>query len=339
MSLKEQYWRYSLVIIILLLGTIIFFKSLPFISGILGAMTIYILLRNQMLYLTVKKRMRPSLMAALLLVETILCFLVPLSLVVWLFVSKLQEINLDPHSMIAPAEHVADLIEQRIGYDVMSKSNVDSLLSMLPKIGQMLMGSISSFAINVVVLLFVLYFMLIGGTRMEEYVSDILPFNKRNKQSILHEFNMIVKSNAIGIPLLALIQGVVAMIGYFIFGVPSPLLWGFLSCFATVIPIVGTALVWAPLALYMGMTGHWGAAIGLAVYAVIVIANVDNLVRFMLQKKMADTHPLITIFGVIIGLSLFGFMGVIFGPLLLAIFAFCVNIFKEEYLGEDRKYQ
>ena len=339
MSLKEQYWRYSLVIIILLLGTIIFFKSLPFISGILGAMTIYILLRNQMLYLTVKKRMRPSLMAALLLVETILCFLVPLSLVVWLFVSKLQEINLDPHSMIAPAEHVADLIEQRIGYDVMSKSNVDSLLSMLPKIGQMLMGIISSFAINVVVLLFVLYFMLIGGTKMEEYVSDILPFNKRNKQSILHEFNMIVKSNAIGIPLLALIQGVVAMIGYFIFGVPSPLLWGFLSCFATVIPIVGTALVWAPLVLYMGMTGHWGAAIGLAVYAVIVIANVDNLVRFMLQKKMADTHPLITIFGVIIGLSLFGFMGVIFGPLLLAIFAFCVNIFKEEYLGEDRKYQ
>lgn len=60
MSLKEQYWRYSLVIIILLLGTIIFFKSLPFISGILGAMTIYILLRNQMLYLTVKKRMRPE---------------------------------------------------------------------------------------------------------------------------------------------------------------------------------------------------------------------------------------------------------------------------------------
>lgn len=333
MSLKEQYWRYSLVIIILLLGTIIFFKSLPFISGILGAMTIYILLRNQMLYLTVKKRMRPSLMAVLLLVETILCFLVPLSLVVWLFVSKLQEVNLDPHSMIAPVEHVADLIEQRIGYDVMSKSNVDSLLSMLPKVGQMLMGSISSFGINVVVLLFVLYFMLIGGTKMEEYVSDILPFNKRNKRNILHEFNMIVKSNAIGIPLLALIQGVVAMIGYFIFGVPSPLLWGFLSCFATIIPIVGTALIWVPLALYMGLTGHWGMAIGLAIYAIVVIANVDNLVRFMLQKKMADTHPLITIFGVIIGLSLFGFMGVIFGPLLLAIFAFCVNIFKEEYLG------
>lgn len=82
----------------------------------------------------------------------------------------------------------------------------------------------------------------------------------------------------------------------------------------------------------MGLSGDWGHAIGLTVYAIIVIANVDNLIRFVLQKKMADTHPLITIFGVVIGLSLFGFMGVIFGPLLLSIFILCVNIFKEEYL-------
>jgi len=336
MNLKEQYWRYSLVIIILLLGTLIFLKILPFFSGILGAMTIYILLRNQMLYLTERRRMKRSVMAILLLCETILCFLIPLSLVVWVFVSKLQAINLDPRGLVVPVEHVADLIQEKVGYDLLSKENIDTILSVLPKIGQMLMGSISSFAINVVVLLFVLYFMLIGGKNMEAYVNDLLPFNKRNKENMLHEFNMIVKSNAIGIPLLALIQGAVAMVGYFIFGAPSPVLWGFVSCFATIIPIVGTALIWAPLALYMGMTGHWGMAIGLAVYAFVVIANVDNLIRFMLQKKMADTHPLITIFGVVIGLSLFGFMGVIFGPLLLAIFVFCVNIFKEEYLeGED----
>ena len=330
MSLKEQYWRYSLVAIILLLGILIFFQILPFFSGILGAMTIYILLRNQMMYLTEKKRMKRSIMA-------ILCFLIPLSIVVWVFVNKLQAINLDPHSLIAPVEHVAELIREKVGYDLLSKGNIDTILAALPKVGQFLMGSISSFTINVVVLLFVLYFMLIGGRDMEEYVSDILPFNKRNKKNILHEFNMIVKSNAIGIPLLAVIQGAVATLGYFIFGAPSPVLWGFLSCFATIIPIVGTALIWAPLALYMGMTGHWGMAIGLAVYALVVISNVDNLVRFMLQKKMADTHPLITIFGVVIGLSLFGFMGVIFGPLLLSIFVFCVNIFKVEYLeGEVR---
>ena len=76
-------------------------------------------------------------------------------------------------------------------------------------------------------------------------------------------------------------------------------------------------------------------AIGLAIYSLIVVGNLDNLIRSMLQKKMADTHPLITIFGVFIGLSLFGFMGVIFGPVLLAIFVLCIEIFREEYLDDD----
>ena len=90
--------------------------------------------------------------------------------------------------------------------------------------------------------------------------------------------------------------------------------------------------MWLPLALYMGLDGNWGAGIGLAMYGGLVVTQIDNLVRMVMQKKMADTHPLVTIFGVFIGLSLFGFMGVIFGPLLLEMFVFCVNIFKKRYL-------
>ena len=178
--------------------------------------------------------------------------------------------------------------------------------------------------------------MLIGGAKMEKYVYSILPFSDENKKNVLNEINMIVTSNAIGIPLLAIIQGLIALLGYWIFDVPSPFLFGFLTCFATIIPVVGTALVWLPLALYMTLTGDWVNAAGLAAYALIIITNVDNLIRFILQKKMADTHPLITIFGVIIGLSLFGFMGIIFGPLLISIFILCFNIFKEKYLDNAR---
>ena len=126
--------------------------------------------------------------------------------------------------------------------------------------------------------------------------------------------NRIVTSNAIGIPLLAVIQGGIAMAGYFIFGAPNALLFGFLTCFATVIPLVGTALIWLPPCCIHWAVG-WVNAAGLAAYALIIITNVDNLIRFMLQKKMANIHPLITVFGVVIGLPLFGFMGVIFGPL------------------------
>lgn len=335
MEIKEQYWRYSLIVIILLLGVVIFFKITPFLGGLLGASTLYVLLRGQMFYLTEKKHWRKWLMALVLLLETIIFCLIPIGLVVWLFVSKLQAVNLDPQSLLEPVQHVADLIREKTGYDVLSRTNLNALLGVLPRIGQVLMGSISSFIINVVVLLLILYFMLTGGKKMEAYVRNILPFNRRYKKDVLHEFHLVVRSNAIGVPVLAVLQGATAFLGYYLFGVPEALLWGVISCFATIIPVIGVAIVWIPLMLYIGVTGHWGMAVGLAVYCLVVVANVDNLIRSVLQKKMADTHPLITIFGVIIGLSLFGFMGVIFGPLLLSVFVLCVEIFREEYLGCD----
>ena len=332
MSKKEQYWKFSLIAIIIGLGIILFKQITPFLGGLLGALTIYILVRKQMMHLTEIRKIKRSISALLITAEAILCFLVPISLTVWLVVSKLQNFNLDPQSIIAPIEEMAGIIKAKTGYDVLGSDTVSFIVSVLPRIGQAVMGGISSFAINLFVLVFVLYFMLIGGSKMEAYINDILPFNATNTKHVIHEINMIVRSNAIGIPLLAIIQGGVAMIGYFIFGAPDALLLGFLTCFATVIPMVGTALVWFPVAVYMAVTGDWFNAIGLAAYGSIIVSQLDNLIRFILQKRMADIHPLITIFGVVIGLSLFGFMGVIFGPLLLSLFFLFVDMFKREYL-------
>ena len=283
-------------------------------------------------YLTQKKKIRKSVTAIILLIEAILCFLVPLSLAVWLLISKLQTVNVDTATFVDTITNLADWIRRKTEYDLLSKENISSIASILPGIGQFLMGGISSFAVNLFVLVFVLYFMLIGGTKMEQYIYELLPFSDSNKKHVMNEINMIVRANAIGIPLLAIIQGAIATLGYYLFDAPSALLFGFLTCFATVIPIVGTTLVWFPLAAYMAISGDWPHAIGLLLYCGLIVTNIDNLIRFILQKKMADTHPLITIFGVVIGLSLFGFMGVIFGPLLISIFILCVNIFKEQYL-------
>ena len=332
MSVKEQYWRYSLIAIIIVLGIVLFQQITPFLGGLLGALTIYILVRKQMIRLTTKRKMKRSTAALLITTEAVFFFLIPISLVVWMLVDKLQNLNLDPQSIIAPIEEIAGIIKSKTGYDVLGSDTTSFIVSALPRIGQAVMGGISSFVVNLFVLVFVLYFMLIGGIKMEAYVNAILPFNATNTEHVIHEINMIVRSNAIGIPLLAGIQGGVAMIGYFIFGAPNALLLGFLTCFATVIPMVGTGLIWFPVAVYMALTGDWPNAIGLAAYGGIIVSQLDNLIRFILQKKMADTHPLITIFGVVIGLSLFGFMGVIFGPLLLSLFFLFVDMFKREYL-------
>lgn len=332
MSVKEQYWRYSLIAIIIVLGIVLFQQITPFLGGLLGALTIYILVRKQMMHLTIKRKMKRSTAALLITTEAVFFFLIPISLVVWMLVDKLQNLNLDPQSIIAPIEEIAGIIKSKTGYDVLGSDTISFIVSALPRIGQAVMGGISSFVVNLFVLVFVLYFMLIGGVKMEAYVNVILPFNATNTEHVIHEINMIVRSNAIGIPLLAVIQGGVAMIGYFIFGAPNASLLGFLTCFATIIPMVGTGLIWFPVAVYMALTGDWPNAIGLAAYGGIIVSQLDNLIRFILQKKMADTHPLITIFGVVIGLSLFGFMGVIFGPLLLSLFFLFVDMFKREYL-------
>lgn len=168
-AFKELYWRYSLFVLILGLGVTIFIELTPFLGGVLGAMTIYVLLRRQMHYLTACRKWRRSLAASLLLGEAVLCFLVPISLIVWMVVNQVQDIALAPESVVEPLKHIAALIHDKTGYNLWQEKNITSLVGVIPRLGQWVLGSIMDFGINIIVLLFVLYFMLIGGLRMEGY--------------------------------------------------------------------------------------------------------------------------------------------------------------------------
>ena len=331
-NFRERYGRYALFVLIFGLGATIFIELTPFLGGLMGAVTLYVLLRGQMVFLTERRRWRPSAAAALLLVEAVLCFLVPLMLVGWMLVVHVQHFAADPQQLLHAVKNLSALLYERTGYDLWQERNMASLIAMLPRVGQYVLGGIVDFAVNIVVLLLVLYFMLTGGRAMEAYVRDLVPFDGGQRDDVIHEMHQIVRSNAIGIPLLAVVQGGVALVGYLIFGVPDPLFWGVLTCFATVIPIVGTALLWLPLAAYLALEGHWTAAVGLAAYGTLVVTHVDNLTRLVLQRRMADIHPLVTVFGVFVGLALFGLMGIIFGPLMLSLFLFCLHIFKRRYI-------
>ncbi len=334
LTVKERYWRYSLFALIAGLGVAILVELAPFFGGLLGAATLYVLLRRQMQFLTLRHRWRRPVAAAVLVAEAILLFLIPLGLLVWMVTAKLQHIALDPQLLIDHLKHVAEVIESRTGYDFLNERDTDSLIAEIPRIGRVVVKGIIDLGVNLIVLIFVLYFMLIGGLRMEQYCREMLPFDRPTSRRVVRSVHLIVRSNAIAIPLLAVAQGVGAYVGYLLFGIQGAWFWAVITGCATILPIVGTALVWVPLGVFLAFENHWGAAIGLELYGVLVITQIDNLGRFIMQKMMADTHPLITIFGVFIGLSLFGFIGVIFGPLMLAMFAFCVGLFKSEYLDE-----
>jgi predicted PurR-regulated permease PerM len=334
--MKEKYFKYSLVLIIIVFGWLIFSGLWSFINGLLGAVTVYVIVKNQMITLTEKKKMNKIAASILILLEVIACVFVPVYIMIWILIGRIQGINIDISELIATVQHFITLIDQKTGYDILSASNVQNLAGYLTTGVQFIISQISGLVVSTIVIVFILYFMLINNRKMESYLFDLLPFADDYKKEVVEEIDVMVRSNAIGIPLLAVVQGVVATLGYWAAGVPSPILFGFLTGFATVIPIIGTGIVWAPLVVYLGLTGNWIATIGLLAYCLLIVTNIDNIIRLIIQKKMADTHPLITVFGVILGLKLFGFWGIIFGPLLISMFFLLLDIFKKEFILKDK---
>jgi predicted PurR-regulated permease PerM len=141
----------------------------------------------------------------------------------------------------------------------------------------------------------------------------------------------IIYSNAVGIPFMMLGQGLVASLVYWAFGVPNIIFWAFMTAVCGLIPMVGTVIVSVPLGIWFVAQGMVMKGIFLMLCGLLVIANIDNLMRIMLNKKISNTHPLIIIFGVILGIPLFGFWGILFGPLMISTFLLLIRIYYREY--------
>ena len=331
---RERIFKVTLVALIVGLGIILFRQARPFFGGILSAFTLYILLRRPTFRLAERLR-RPTLATVIMVLAVILFIAVPLTLIIWFIVSRIQQAEWNVGEIIAPAQQMFDIIEKRFGIDIVSQQTISFVAGKLTALGQSVLGGIGNFFVNLLVAVLLLFFLLNGGRKMEQYLTSIIPMKNINKRETMEKVNKMVKSNAIGIPMVATLQGIIAFIGYMIFDVPNAGLAAIATGFCSIVPIVGTMVVWVPLGIYFMVLGQWGQAIGLLVFSAIFISQSDNLLRFILQKKMADTHPLITIFGVFLGLSLFGFIGIIFGPLLVSLFLLFVDMFRKEYLSDD----
>ena len=328
--MKEQYWKYSLIIFIIGLGILLFRQAQPFMNGILGGFTLYILLRNFSNWLQTK--IKPLLAVWMITIGVTLFILIPVSLFSWAIVSQISGMHFDTQAIIQPALQVIDIIEELTGFDLLSEKSLSFMVVQASSIGQKIMTGVSDLIVNLAVAIMLMFFMLWEGRKMEHYVSTIMPFEESNKREVLNKIQLMVRSNAIGIPLLAVIQGIISLGGYLLCDAPNPYLTALLTAFASIIPLVGTALIWIPVSIYFLIMGEWINALILLGYGGIIISQCDNLIRFLLQKKMANIHPLITIFGVVAGLPIFGFMGIIFGPLLVSLFLLFLDMFRKEYL-------
>lgn len=323
--------RFVLIALVILLVLIIGRELWVYITGLLAASTIYALVRNQMAKLVEKRKWGRSLSAITILIEVIIVFLIPISGIGLMIVNEVSGIQIDIESIKQQIIELIDRIEKMIGTEL-NTPDLSNTGAIITGLAQRLLSGGYSLIINSFIAIFALYFMLINYDSFEKTIYEILPFRRDNKDILKDETKNIIKATAVGIPVVAVLQGIIAYIGYTFFGIDNTVVLAILVSFTTIIPIIGTSLVWLPVGLIPILQGDYVRGALLLVYGLAIIGGSDTVFRFVLQKQIANIHPLITFFGVLMGIPIFGLWGVIFGPLLLSLLILFINMYRRDYI-------
>jgi predicted PurR-regulated permease PerM len=325
------------IALIIFLGIVLFRELWFFTSAFLGAVTFYVVMRERMFYLTEKKGWKVTRAAVVLMVLSFFVILVPIGVLGNILYAKISYVVSHSTEMLNSLKTTVGHIKEKIGYEIVKPDQINQLG---PYIAQLL-PKVLGVTLNTLTLIgsmyFMLYFMLVNGRRMEESLYEYIPLKDGNVELIGKEVKTMVISNTIGIPLIALIQGIVGLIGYLIIGIQEPWLWFVATTIAAMMPVVGAALIYVPLTISLFAQGENGKGIAMAIWGFGFIGLVDNLFRLLVNKRLGNIHPLITIFGVIIGVQLFGFIGLIFGPLLISMFILLLRIYSSEFIVKKRE--
>lgn len=192
-----------------------------------------------------------------------------------------------------------------------------------------LLGSVTVFAMNFVLLLFVLFFVLRDHDALLAFIRHALPLSRSQEDVLFEEVREVSKSALMGSLLTAMTQGVVGGFGLWLAGFPG-LFWGAVMAFASLIPFVGTALVWVPAAIYLAVTGEYGWAIFMALWGAVVVGSIDNFLRPLFMHG-SSLSTVVVFFSLIGGLQVFGLIGLIYGPLIFSIAFVFFRIYEKEF--------
>tara|TARA_R110001583_G_scaffold101774_1_gene248285 strand:+ start:20068 stop:21021 length:954 start_codon:yes stop_codon:yes gene_type:complete len=303
---------------------------LPYISGVLGALTLYVILRKWMIKL-INKGIKKSRAALLLIFAATIGIFIPLSGAVLMLSSELGNLADKSEEVTKALKEQIFQLEKYIQYDVSSTIDPKQASGWLTENLQGFASGTFNMIISLGILLFILYYMLISPKQLKESLLEYLPLSNKTLVILGKEIDSVVRSNAIAIPLVALAQGIIALIGFFIFGIENPLFWFVIVTIGSMIPFIGTFIGIFPVFVLSIASGNDFQAWGVLLYGILVVGLTDNVIRLFVLKKLDSIHPLITLIGVLIGIPLFGFVGLIFGPLIISLFLIIVKIYKQQY--------
>ena len=318
--------RAGLLILALAVGIV--FALLPFISGLLGTAVLYVVFAK--LYHRLERSMSPALAAVLTLVSALVLIGVPL---VWLLGVVIGQAP-DALRRLQTSALFARFGDLRLGtIDVgteLAKAS-GTIVSWLS--GQLFafVGTATAAVLNLVIAFFGLYYMLRSGRGIWSEVRRDIPFSPETADALRDRFFSVTEATLLGTVLVAVVQGMIVGVGFWLVELPSPPFWGAVTAIASVLPVLGSALVWLPGVMVLLAEGRYGAGIGLAAVGGLLASNVDNLIRPFVYRRVSNIHPMITLVGAFAGVKYFGLLGVLLGPLAIAYLFELIHFYRAEY--------
>jgi len=331
---------------IILLTAVIVYATLPYLNYFLGAFILYIIFRSLYHFFVKKTRLNKQFAAVLVIIISICVVLIPLYFLLGIIIKEIQQLLLNQAFIITSIRSENQFLTQYLSglgipTDVLQKQIQERVMSIgsetVNYTSKFILGSIqilSQESIGLLIMYFLFYYILTGeNSTFAHKIYMAVPFNEENTSTLLDEFRRIVRTTMISNGAVALFQGSILTITFLIVKIQGAFLWGSIATLLSFLPVFGSTLVWVPATIIEFLLGDYTAGSAILV-AGIFVGIVDSFLRPIIQKRVGEIHPFLSLLGIIIGVSLFGLIGIIIGPLLLSYFILTLEMFSKEYLSE-----
>ena len=314
--------------LILALSAVVLFALLPFMSGLLGAVMLAVIVRPVCERLAHVIGRRPA--AALTAAATVLLLLVPGAVLITSLVAQAPDtIRLVTQS--AALRRLAALQVAGMDLGLLTAQATNALVAWASRQAVALFGGLTLATFNIFVALVGLYYLLAEVSGVWQSARVLLPFSPATVGHLAERFRLTTESLLIGILFTAVAQGCVVGGAFALVGLPKPGFWAFVTACVSVLPVLGTSLVWLPGAFVLALDHRYAAALALAAIGIVVASNVDNIIRPLVYRRVSRIHPMVTLVGAFGGMRLFGFAGLLIGPLGIAYLLDLVAAYRLEY--------
>ena len=315
-----------------LLGVFLIFTMLDILNALLSAIILYTLFKPFYVYLIKRKNFNRSFSAIIVMVISFLIIVLPLMGLGWMILNKLMDFQKNPETITNIINKVTDFVGPGFDKKELIKNGLSDISKwVLTLLSFFVNGAVRVF-ITLLVLYFTLFFMFRSYDSMETTLIGYLPFSKTQSMKFGKELKDITYSNVLGQGMIGVCQGIIVAVGFLIFKIPEPFFWGIVSVFVCFLPIVGAPLIFVPAGIIELSMGNTTSGVGILIWGGVLVTLLDNFLRQFISKKIADTHPLITIIGVIIGVPFFGLIGLVIGPLLISYFILLVKTYESIHI-------